>query len=207
MSKPSKLRELPVKCSHTALADPEGLKPHPKNPHTHPKRQLELLKKAVTHTGWRFPVLVSKRSGYVIAGHARRLVAMELGVVVPVDYQEFTSDAEEMEVLLADIRIPELAEIDEDALKSTLAEMKSVTTDMDVTGFDVASLKALLEPGHGVGRRQMSVNAVIQYTIVFDNQSQQEAWFAFLRTLKLKFPQAESIAERVTAFVKEHGAG
>jgi hypothetical protein len=61
---------------------------------------------------------------------------------VPVDYQDFASEAEEITHLLADNRIAELAEIDETELAGLLKEM-DLKIDLDPTGFDADGLVEL----------------------------------------------------------------
>lgn len=101
-----------VKCEHTELVDPNQLNPHPDNPNKHPKNQIRMLAKSIQAYGWRHPIVVSKRSGFIIAGHARRQAAVELDTKAPVDFQDFTTDEAERAVLLADNILPELAEMD-----------------------------------------------------------------------------------------------
>ena len=45
-----------VECAFTKMVKVEELKPHPKNPNTHPDRQVELLSKIIENTGWRSPI-------------------------------------------------------------------------------------------------------------------------------------------------------
>ena len=134
-----------VWCAHERLIPIEELKPNPRNPNTHPDSQVDLLAKNIRYFGWRHNILVSKRSGCIVAGHGRLLAAKKLGVLlVPVDYQDFASDDEELAVLLADNRLAEIAETDEDSLKALLKELDG-KIDLDLTGFDVDSLDDLLD--------------------------------------------------------------
>ena len=92
-----------VWCAHERLSPIEELKPNPRNPNKHPEEQLELLAKNIRYFGWRHCITVSKRSGCIVAGHGRMLAAQKLDArLVPVDYQDFASDDEELAVLLAD---------------------------------------------------------------------------------------------------------
>ena len=134
-----------VWCSHERLVPVAELKPNPRNPNTHPAAQLELLAKNIKYFGWRHCITVSKRSGCIVAGHGRLQAAQKLGVeLVPVDFQDFASDDEELAVLLADNRIAEISETDEDELKSLLKELDG-KIDLDLTGFDNDSLDELLD--------------------------------------------------------------
>lgn len=63
---------------------------------------------------------------------------------VPVDYQDFASEAEETAYLIADNRIAELAEMDNAAIKDLLAELDTGSTDMELTGYDHEALENLM---------------------------------------------------------------
>ena len=61
--------------------------------------------------------MVSTRSNFIVAGHARLKAAELLKVKeVPVDFQNFESEADEYAHLVADNRIAELAEADNTVL-------------------------------------------------------------------------------------------
>src|ERR1041385_791210 len=69
-----------VRCAHDSLEPTESIKPHPKNPNRHTKEQVSLLARILTEQGWRLPIVVSKRSGLIVAGHARLEAAIQLGL-------------------------------------------------------------------------------------------------------------------------------
>ena len=134
-----------VWCAHERLIPIDELKPNQRNPNLHPDGQIELLAKNIKYFGWRHNILVSKLSGCIVAGHGRLMAAQKLGVkLVPVDYQDFTSDDEELAVLLADNRLAEISETDNDSLKALLKELDG-KIDLDLTGFDEDSLDELLK--------------------------------------------------------------
>jgi hypothetical protein len=56
---------------------------------------------------------------------------------VPVDYQDYASEAEELADLLADNRLSELAELDEDDLKRVIESIRTSdpSFDVELTGF------------------------------------------------------------------------
>jgi ParB-like chromosome segregation protein Spo0J len=134
-----------VNCAFDELVPLEKLVPNPRNPNQHPQSQVALLAKVIAHQGWRSPVVVSTRSGFIVAGHGRYEAAKVLGLsAVPVDYQDFATEADEWAHLVADNRLAELAEADESALKGLLAELKAGDFDLDLAGFDAMALEALL---------------------------------------------------------------
>ena len=133
-----------IHCSYTELSDPALLVPNPRNPNQHPKRQIELLAKIIESQGWRTPVTVSNRSGFVVRGHGRLQAALLLGCQVPVDRQDYTSEAEEWADLIADNRIAELAEIDGEELAKLLHDLDGLDLDMDLTGYTDKQVDNLL---------------------------------------------------------------
>jgi DNA modification methylase len=121
------------------------LKPHPRNPNTHPKEQIDIFAKIVRATGWRSPIVVSARSGFVIKGHGKLLVAQALGCAeVPVDIQEYASEDEEWQDLLADNRIAELSEREDSVVASLLKELGEHGAVPELTGYDAEAVNLLL---------------------------------------------------------------
>jgi DNA modification methylase len=132
-------------CSHTIHRPIGELQEHPRNPNHHSKEQVALLAKIIREQGWRNPIVVSTRSGYIVAGHARLQAAKTLGLeTVPVDEQDFESEENELAHLMADNRIAELAEINEDEIKELLRQLDG-QIDLDLTGFDQTSIEDLLK--------------------------------------------------------------
>ncbi len=138
------MNEIKVYCAHTEMVDSATLIPNPRNPNTHPKKQIELLAKIIQSQGWRAPVTVSNRSGFVVRGHGRLLAALLLGSMVPIDRQDYESEADEWADLIADNRIAELSEIDDTLLAELLAEIGSSEIDLDLTGYTTKQIDNLL---------------------------------------------------------------
>jgi hypothetical protein len=102
-----------VECAFTGMRDTETLIPHPRNPNKHPDNQIKLLAKIMNHQGWRHPIIVSERSGFVISGHGRLEAAKINGWgQCPVDIQKFKNEADEYAHMVADNKIAELADTD-----------------------------------------------------------------------------------------------
>ncbi len=130
-----------VFCSHRELVPIEKVVENPRNPNKHPDSQLALLAKIIAAQGWRNPIVVSTRSGFVVSGHGRLQAARALGCErVPVDYQDFSDEASEWAHMVADNRIAEFAEMDVPMLKDLILEMDTGAFDMDLTGFTSEAL-------------------------------------------------------------------
>ncbi len=129
------------------MLDPNTLKPNPANPNRHSAHQIQLLASIIKEQGWRNPVTVSKRSGLIVRGHGRLESALLIGCeTIPVDEQDYASDAEELADLLADNRLSELSELDEDDLRKVLRSIQGTDPDFDIelTGFMEDEIRKLM---------------------------------------------------------------
>jgi len=134
-----------VFCAFTDLVEIAALVPNPRNPNKHPEKQIAMLAKIIKAQGWRAPVTVSNRSGFVVRGHGRLLAALKLGLSkVPVDRQDYANEAAEYADLVADNRIAELANQNNAVLKDLLLEFDDGEMDMELFGFDDAALEKLM---------------------------------------------------------------
>lgn len=118
-----------IRCAHDDVVSIDTLKPHPKNRNVHPKDQIERLAKILKYQGWRYPVKVSKLSGFVTSGHGRIEAARLNGwKSVPVNYQDYDDLAQEYADVTADNAIASWAELD----------LSSITTDtLDFPELDI----------------------------------------------------------------------
>ncbi len=139
---------IPIYCAHTRLADPNSLQPNPANPNRHSAHQIQLLASIIQEQGWRNPITLSKRSGQIVRGHGRLEAALLIGCeIVPVDEQDYATEAEELADLLADNRLAELAELDEGELKRLLKSIQESdpSFDLELTGFMDDEIRKLFE--------------------------------------------------------------
>ena len=101
------------------------LKANPLNPNIHSDDQILLLARIIQHQGWRNPITVSKRSGLIVRGHGRLLAARMLDLKeVPVDYQDYDTEAAELADLNADNRLHELSGLDENMVRKLLKKIE-----------------------------------------------------------------------------------
>ena len=128
------ISDVPVHCAFDEIVKIEDIKPNPKNPNTHSKEQVELLAEVIKKTGWRAPITVSNLSGLIVKGHGRLEAAKRAGFdKAPVEYQNFKDEEEEMAALLADNKIAELAEIDDEKLREIFNRFNF--DDLSLTGY------------------------------------------------------------------------
>ena len=140
------MSEIEIHCKHTKMEDLVNLIPHPQNPNKHPEKQIALLAKIIRHSGWRSPIVVSKRSGFIVSGHGRLDAAKLLNEEkVPIDEQDFKNEADELAHLVADNRIAELSGLSDDKLTELLSGLSETDLDMELTGFDGDEIAKLLE--------------------------------------------------------------
>lgn len=148
---------VPVYCAFDEIADIALLVPNPRNPNRHDDEQIRLLAKIIQHQGWRAPITVSNRSGFIVRGHGRLMAAKIMHASeVPVDRQDYATEAEEWADLLADNRLAELAEPDVDALKDLLQELdtgmlEALGGDMELTGYTEGVIADFMSQFHVAG--------------------------------------------------------
>lgn len=133
-----------IHCSYTRLVPIGELRPHPRNPNRHPRKQIAKLAALVEYHGWRSPITVSNRSGFVVRGHGRLEAAKLLKLAdVPVDFQDYNTELDELADLLADNRIQDYSELDMESVDDLMAEIGAGEFDLDMTGFSLDEIDLL----------------------------------------------------------------
>jgi len=167
-----RIGDIPVYCAHDEIVDIGAVVGNPRNPNTHPDRQIEALAKIIKAQGWRKPITISRRSGFIVSGHGRYQAALLLNAeAVPVDFQDYASDAEEYADLIADNRIAELSELDEAAITELLQEIEEEGLPIDLTGYTDDDLQELLfspdeDPEDEEQERQQAKNTLQERFII-----------------------------------------
>jgi hypothetical protein len=117
-------KSMKIHCLYDKLVPVSELKPHPKNRNRHGDDQIKRLSEILKYQGFRYPVKVSMRSGFVTAGHGRIEAAKLAGLnEVPVNFQDYDSDEQEYADLTADNAIASWAELDLSGVHLDLAEL------------------------------------------------------------------------------------
>lgn len=99
---------------------------------------------SITRFGFGAPLLVRSETGEVIAGHTRLKAAQKLGMkVVPVRYMDLSAD-EAHALALADNKLGESADWDDELLAGVLQDLDSHGIKIDDLGFGDEELKELI---------------------------------------------------------------
>jgi len=118
-----------------------------KNPRLHSKQQIRQIASSIKNFGFNVPVLVDGNSS-VIAGHGRVLATRELKQqVIPTISIEHLSPEKIQAFLIADNKICENADWNEDLLAQHFVELSAYGLDfsLDVTGFEIGEIDLMIE--------------------------------------------------------------
>lgn len=129
-----------VRCLYDQMVPIDSLKPHPKNTNRHPLEQIQRLAKILEYQGWRYPVKVSKQSGFVTSGHGRIDAARLNGwTEIPVNFQDYDDEASEFADVTADNAVASWAELDFSAINAFLPDYgPELNVDMlGIKDFDI----------------------------------------------------------------------
>lgn len=113
-----------IQCLFDEMVDPRQLKDNPHNRNIHPQEQIERLSQIYQYQGVRHPIIVSKRSGFIVSGHGRKDAAIVAGLdKMPVVYQDFDTDEQEYAFIQSDNAIARWADLDLAGINADLGEL------------------------------------------------------------------------------------
>ena len=125
-----------------------SLRPNPRNPRTHSKKQIRQIGASIRKLGFLNPVIVDD-DNTILAGHGRLEAARLEGLTqVPVIRFDHLTPAQKRAYLIADNRIAEQAGWDREILAIELGELTELLPaegfDVSLTGFETAEIDLLL---------------------------------------------------------------
>ncbi len=119
------------------MVSPAALRASPTHARKQGPKQIEQLARSIDRFGFLIPI-VADDDGVIAAGVGRWEAARLRGFdAVPVIRARFLSEADRRAFALADDRLAELSEWDEELLKGELEFLFEQDYDLDVTGFDL----------------------------------------------------------------------
>ena len=125
-----------VKCKYDKMLPIKEVLPNPRNPNQHPTIQMKGLQATLKDNEIRHPLIVSKQSGLLVAGHARLKVLEDLGVKkVPVVFQDFENEKKEFQFMVADNESQRKSWLDPEKLHIATEELK--ITEIKLESFGI----------------------------------------------------------------------
>lgn len=164
-----------------ALRQLASIRPHPRNWRTHPPEQRKALESLIRDGGVVRPLVVNGRTGYLVDGHLRREVLIDLhgpAYRVPVLIGDW-SEEQELELLAGIDGVAQMAEADPEALDGLLAELREAGA-----GDDLGDLLASLEH---VADTALTVAGMLHEVVVdCADEGEQERAYGAMQGLGLR---------------------
>lgn len=126
----------------------QTLKPYERNARLHSEKQIEKLRQSIRRFKFCNPILID-RDGMILAGHGRFEAARREGLAeIPCVVLDHLSPEEARGYILADNRLAEESEWDQDLLRIEMADLEALDFDLpDLTGFTEKEVKKILYVG------------------------------------------------------------
>jgi len=124
----------------------EDLIPYVNNSRTHSEEQVAQIAASIKEFGWTNPILVDGSKG-IIAGHGRLQAARKLKLAeVPVIELTHLTETQKKALIIADNKLALNAGWDNELLTIELNELMADGFALDILGFDINELNALMQP-------------------------------------------------------------
>jgi len=145
-----------IKSKDIKMVDVDSIIPNPKNANRHSVEQIKRLEKLIRFQGFRNPLIVSNRTGFLVVGHGRLEAAKNIGMQeVPVIYQDFENESQEYAYLISDNEIARWAELDKQAVHIELQELDLDIEMLGIENFDLLDSAEVDLPDLGDGSDSM----------------------------------------------------
>lgn len=123
-----------IKSKEIKMVTLNSIVEHPKNANRHSVEQIERLCRLIEFQGFRSPLIISKRSGFLVSGHGRKMAAEKLKMKeLPCVYQDFESEAQEYAFVISENEIARWSELDKQSVFDTLEE---IDLDIELLGVE-----------------------------------------------------------------------
>lgn len=147
--------------------------PYARNARRHSAAQIEQLRASFRRFGWTMPLLV-REDGTLIAGHGRFEAAKLEGFTeMPVIVATGWSDEQCRAYALADNKLAETSEWDQDLLSLELTELSASGSDLGVIGFSEKELARLMPSSEPSANAPVVIDAAYQILIECKGEGEQ----------------------------------
>lgn len=120
-----------IRSTKIEIIDVESVILNPRNANSHPQSQIDELANLIKYQGFRNPIIISNRTGFLLAGHGRIMALKQLGAGrVPAIFQDFDNEAQEYAYLISDNEIARQADLDLQKVYTAIHEIPGIDLTM-----------------------------------------------------------------------------
>lgn len=113
-----------IQSKDIQLVNVKDIKLNPANRNKHSDEQIDRLCKIIEYQGFRAPLIVSNRTGMLVAGHGRLMAAKKLKLKeVPVMHQDFIDSDQEYAAMVSDNAIASWSELDLSGINADIGDL------------------------------------------------------------------------------------
>lgn len=139
---------------------PEELIPYPSNAKIHNEKNIQKIAGSIKEFGFKFPILITKDNG-IICGHGRVEASKLLKLKeVPCICAEDLTDSQVKALRIADNRLTEDSEWDNELLKLELDHLKELDFNIDVCGFEIKEIELLEESKEDFKNKEVDISDI-----------------------------------------------
>ena len=176
----------------------DKLIPYEKNAKIHTPEQIEQIKNSIKEFGNNDPIAIDENN-MIIEGHGRITALKELGYKeVEAVRLSHLSEEQKKAYILAHNKLTMNTDFDLALLSDELDFLKDTDIDMSDFGFDLE--EDLLEEDEDV----LDKDEILKYTIVFNDEEEQETFLKFIDFLNNKYSDVDSISSRLYSYINEY---
>lgn len=180
--------------------NPQELVHYEKNPKNHTDKDIDLIIRSITRNGWGDPILVCPETKEVLSGNGRLIAAIKMGLEeVPIVYAPAgLTEKQKADLVIASNKLVEVS-----GYNSNLEELFN-TYGLNADDFNMVLPDFSEEKTFSVSANEDKQDSYrIVYEIVFESEEEQQRWYNFLYAVKKKFPDYDTISERILAVTDE----
>ena len=172
------------------------------------KGDIDKIVESLKANGQYKPIVVQKSTNYVLVGNHTLKAIKKLGWdfvdIIELDVDEVAAKR----IILADNRTSDVSSYDFTLLNTMLTSLP----DLEGTGYNQINLSELNSTvnaysieldANDMGSKGLGT-PIIHYDIIFDTTEQQETFYKLVKFLKGKYPDMESVAQRLTTWIESN---
>lgn len=179
------------------------LTPYENNARKHEEEDLATIQSSIDKFGMCDPIGIWSDHNIIVEGHGRLLALEKLGYTeAPCIRLDHLTDEERKQYALAHNKTAEMSKWDFTKLDKELEELRSLDATFDMSKFGFIENESgaggfFPEELPDFGGEEKPKDYSIVYEIAFNNEEEQSEWYDFLGALRRKYPDVDTIAERI----------